>query len=327
MKKSIDAVITWVDGSDETHKNRRLKAMNSISSKKLGYIPSGYKEIRFNNNNEIKYCFYSIRKFMPWIRKIFLVTDGQCPSFLTQESRKNLNVEIIDHSVIFRDYESALPTFNSRSIESAIHRIPDLSDRYIYFNDDVMAINHISEEDFFIGPKVVLRGTWMPFKNYGLYRTLLSGIMNKIYEKLSLRERPMHLLAQYRAAALAGLRGTYFEAAHAPHPVNTETLKSYFKKNPEIFRKNIQPKFRHLNQFVTHPLANSLEIKERNYVICQDNDYYCMGFSNVDEDDQKNQVNNLINGSYKFLCLQSIEYAAPDVMSNVLDFLNKKILS
>jgi hypothetical protein len=44
--------------------------------------------------------------------------------------------------VVFADHRSIihsryLPTFNSHAIEGHLYRVPDLSERFIYFNDDM----------------------------------------------------------------------------------------------------------------------------------------------------------------------------------------------
>ena len=41
---------------------------------------------------------------------------------------------MVDHAAILP--ADALPTFNSHAIESALHRLPDLAEHFVYFNDD-----------------------------------------------------------------------------------------------------------------------------------------------------------------------------------------------
>jgi hypothetical protein len=45
--------------------------------------------------------------------------------------------------------QSALPTFNSHAIESSIHRVPDLSEYFVYLNDDVFIGRPTTPDDFF----------------------------------------------------------------------------------------------------------------------------------------------------------------------------------
>ena len=72
--------------------------------------------------NQLKYSLRSIEMFAPWIRKIFIVTNGQIPNWLNLENQR---VDVIPHSEIFTR-QSDLPTFSSRAIESHLHRIPGL---------------------------------------------------------------------------------------------------------------------------------------------------------------------------------------------------------
>src|SRR5690625_6064489 len=72
-------------------------------------------ETRFIDNGELKYCLASIRTFAPWIHKIYLVTDNQVPPFLTPELRDRYNVELVDHTELFRDYNEVLPTLDRKS--------------------------------------------------------------------------------------------------------------------------------------------------------------------------------------------------------------------
>ena len=86
----------------------------------------------------------SILKFAPFVRKIFIVTDSQKPSFSGLEDLIVSNkVKVVDHKEIFKGYEKYLPTFNIRSIDAVLHRIEGLSEMFVYFNDDVFLINKI----------------------------------------------------------------------------------------------------------------------------------------------------------------------------------------
>jgi len=101
---------------------------------------------RYRDMNEMKYSLRSIEQFAPWIRKIFIVTNGQVPNWL------NLNhprIELITHDMIFAN-KSHLPVFASPAIESNLHRIPGLSEKFLYFNDDVMLGNEIWPDDFWL---------------------------------------------------------------------------------------------------------------------------------------------------------------------------------
>jgi len=112
----IDGVITWVDGSDPEHRQKRRAAEHAAGGDIGQPIPAGTDPTRFIDNGELRYCLASLHRFAPWLRRIHLITDNQCPAFLDEALQRHYRVTIVDHREVFRDYEWALPTFNSRSI-------------------------------------------------------------------------------------------------------------------------------------------------------------------------------------------------------------------
>uniref|UniRef100_A0A7N6BFM0 N-acetylglucosamine-1-phosphotransferase subunits alpha/beta n=1 Tax=Anabas testudineus TaxID=64144 RepID=A0A7N6BFM0_ANATE len=112
---------------------------------------------RFEDNEELRYSLRSVEKHAPWVRHIFIVTNGQIPSWLNLD---NPRVTVVTHQDIFQNH-SHLPTFSSPAIETHIHRIPGLSQKFIYLNDDVMFGKEVWPDDFYShskGQKVYL--TW-----------------------------------------------------------------------------------------------------------------------------------------------------------------------
>ncbi|KAM9328718.1 N-acetylglucosamine-1-phosphotransferase subunits alpha/beta isoform 2-T2 [Pholidichthys leucotaenia] len=112
---------------------------------------------RFEDNEELRYSLRSVERHAPWVRHIFIVTNGQIPSWLNLD---NPRVSVITHQDIFLN-SSHLPTFSSPAIETHIHRIPGLSQKFIYLNDDVMFGKDVWPDDFYShskGQKVYL--TW-----------------------------------------------------------------------------------------------------------------------------------------------------------------------
>ena len=54
---------------------------------------------------------------------------------------------MVTHEEVFK-YKSHLPTLNSAAIETNLHRIPGLSEHFIYMNDDFFLGKPIFPEDF-----------------------------------------------------------------------------------------------------------------------------------------------------------------------------------
>eukprot|EP00111_Clytia_hemisphaerica_P018309 TCONS_00054184-protein len=104
---------------------------------------------RFADNDELKYSLRSVEKFVPWIRKIFIVTNGQIPSWLDLHHPR---IQLVTHDDIFVN-KTHLPTFSSPAIEAHIHRIPGLSKKFIYMNDDVFFGAPVWPDDFFTHSK------------------------------------------------------------------------------------------------------------------------------------------------------------------------------
>jgi len=112
---------------------------------------------RFEDNEELRFSLRSIEKFAPWLHHVYIVTNGQIPAWLNMD---NPRLTIVTHKELFIN-ESHLPTFSSPAIESHIHRIPGLSSKFIYMNDDVLFGKEVWPDDFYTaagGQKVYL--TW-----------------------------------------------------------------------------------------------------------------------------------------------------------------------
>lgn len=137
----VDVVITWVNNEDQNwqkklnyYKNDKIKDINPLS----------IDNARFENHGELYYVIKSIELYMPWVKTIFLVTDNQIPHFSLSNK-----VVIIDHRQIID--EKYLPTFNSHVIEAHLHNIPELSENFIYFNDDVFVARALPKTHFLSG--------------------------------------------------------------------------------------------------------------------------------------------------------------------------------
>lgn len=138
----IDAVYTWVNGSDKEWIEKKKQA---VINKGLNPESVPCHDSRYRDNEELRYSLRSLEKYAPWIRHIYIITDNQIPEWL---DRGNDKVRIIDHRDVFHD-KTLLPTFNSNAIEANLHHIKDLSETFLYFNDDVFLGNHAEKKDFF----------------------------------------------------------------------------------------------------------------------------------------------------------------------------------
>jgi hypothetical protein len=140
----VDIVYLWVDGQDLGWRAKRRHAMRQLSADGSDAIAKfGNVEGRFRDNDELLYSLRALETFFPDHGHIYLVTDGQTPDWLEASDRMTL----VDHRELIP--EASLPTFDSSNIESYIHRIPGLSERYFYFNDDVFFGAPVNLDDWF----------------------------------------------------------------------------------------------------------------------------------------------------------------------------------
>lgn len=138
MEEKIDFVITWLDESDMEWR----KEFEYYSAKEKRSISTD--PCRYRDWDTLKYWFRGVEMFAPWVNKIFFVTYGHLPEWLDIANPKLVVVKHEDY--IPAEY---LPTFNSYCIEYFFHKIEGLSEKFVYFNDDMFIINSVSPERFF----------------------------------------------------------------------------------------------------------------------------------------------------------------------------------
>jgi hypothetical protein len=136
----IDLVYLWVDGSDPVWRARKMAFTGAPPDKPSEQNCKG----RWADNDELRYSLRSVEKFAPWIRRIFIVTDGQIPAWL---DTSNPRVCLIDQNDILPP--EARPCYNSAVIEYFLHRIPGLAEHFLYANDDMFVGAPVEPGDFF----------------------------------------------------------------------------------------------------------------------------------------------------------------------------------
>lgn len=315
----LDAVITWVDGNDKKWQekiNQHLEVKIDFSKKK--------ESVRFNSIGEINIAIKSIIKYAPFFKNIYLVTDEQIPddfeSLKALGKSSGVNLEIIDHKVIFKGFEEFLPCFNSSSIECMLFKIPNLSEHFVIFNDDFFIMKTMQPNDFFINDKPIIRGLWKSFnedrKIRNAYHKLLTLTGKPIKKNPSFKE------LQQNGAKLAGTK-RYVRRFHSPYPVRKSTLVNFFE-NYDI-TNNIKYKFRSKKNFFIFSLSDHLEVKNNNYYFTSNTKLtYFRSYKNHFMVKLKLFWYD-INKSKLFITFQSLEMADTKTQEYILNWLDKKI--
>jgi len=132
----IDVVYTWVDDSFPGYLDSRDR-----------YAQSGHDRNpnRTRDNVDVlKYSLRSLQRFVPWVRNVYLFScRPQVPAWLDPTAP---GLHVIHHDEVFDPV--FLPTFNSFAIVSYLHRLPGLSSRFIYIEDDMLFGAPVTVADF-----------------------------------------------------------------------------------------------------------------------------------------------------------------------------------
>jgi hypothetical protein len=140
-REKIDVVYTWVDGSDPSFLEALKKFGDGEPTSSDPFVAGAR---RFRDNNELRYSLRSLEAYAPWVDRVFLVTNGVLPKWIDTSHPR---LQLVSHHEIFPNPED-LPTFSSCAIETHLHRIPTLSRRFLYLNDDYFLGRSTRIEDF-----------------------------------------------------------------------------------------------------------------------------------------------------------------------------------
>jgi glycosyltransferase involved in cell wall biosynthesis len=222
----VDAVYLWVDGDDPTWRRRRDAARGEFVSADAPLHAEADIAERYRSRDELRYALRSLESFAPWIRNVYVVTDGQRPSWLDTASPR---IRLVDHREIFpADW---LPVFNSHAISSRVHHIDGLSEHYLLVNDDVLFGRWSQPEDYFTPA--------------GQPRFFRSSVRLEPGDPLA-TDLP-HVGAQKRSARLLerdlGRRVTraYY---HVPHPQRRSLHLELERRYPEVYESTGRSRFR-----------------------------------------------------------------------------------
>ena len=138
INNPIDIVYTWA-GEHNDQNNKKLA-----------------------NNNELKYSLRSIFKYMSWFNKIYIIINSPLeknkPSWFNDLYKDR--IVLIDQKTIFPISEHyRLPCKVSDIIESYICNIPNLSEHFIYMNDDFFINKKINSDHFFSDNNMIYLNT------------------------------------------------------------------------------------------------------------------------------------------------------------------------
>ena len=307
---SIDVVITWVGSNDpvlEAKRAQYIQADTALQAEDIAGIT------RYAERGEIHWCVRSINKFMPWVRRIFIVTDNQDPKVESQ-----IPIEIVDHKTIFRGYEQYLPTFNSLSIEALLWRIPRLSEHFVYFNDDLMLCRNVTPATFFPCEGHI--------NCHGHKASLLWTKTRYFFKRLTGYACPVnHVQQMMDAADIVGGSRWFVRLSHTPHPMLRSTLQQFYETHSDCLIQNIHNRFRSTAHFRTDELAYMLLQKEGRLHIIPEHDFL-MEYSphgTMKRLERKLQHVTYQGSQVCFICFGSLDKADDVIYSRINHFVEE----
>lgn len=226
MKTKIDFVIPQVNGNDPKWREERKKYSLGIK----------VNEKHYRDWDNLQYWFRGGEKFALFVNKIHFITEGHLPNWL---NLKHPKLNIVKHS----DYmpKEYLPVFSPNLIELNLHRIKDLEEYFVYFNDDTFLTNYINEDYFFINGKAVnnIEESFIMSKYpYDTFPHILLNdisIINKNFSKKAFKGRIRKNQIEYF---------TGFYNNHLANPFKKSIIKQIWKKEEKNLDKASYNKFR-----------------------------------------------------------------------------------
>ena len=279
-------------------------------------------DIRFSSIGEIYWCVASLNRYAPFLHKIYLVTDGQDPHLgpyldkLFPEG--SIPIEVVDHSVLFAGYEEYLPVFNSRAIETMLHRIPGLAEHYVLLNDDFLLTAPVQPTDFFTADgKPVLYAnrfstTWARFL-YGL-KPVRDGRPKATFKRSLLR-----------AVERVGHCPTFFYLTHTPRALTKSFFQEYYTAHPDAIEQNIRHRFRDAAQYNPQELYYLTEARRGaiKRIPNGKKNFYLM--PKGDEAYTRRKLERLEHGDYLFCCFNSLEQGSEQERQLIVDWVKSHL--
>ena len=212
----MDAVIAYVNGCEKVWRTNYNKYGTDI----LRYM-------KFYDWGTLKYVLRGISTYMPYIKNVFLLVSNieQVPDYVDQSKVK---------VVLHKDFipEEFLPTFNACTIELFMHRIKDLGEEFIYFNDDIIPMSPIAYNDLIYNGHICMSFV----NNYSSPGKSSYGIINQSFRAACLYVNSKNSYSQniienpldYNDSGVCPIHGPTIFFKHKNEEIY-ETLYDYFE--------------------------------------------------------------------------------------------------
>lgn len=298
MLDNIDVVVTWVDGTDPIWLSEKKQYVTDGTFSEADNIQ------RYRPSDLFKYWFRGLEVNAPWVNKIFFVTYGHVPEWLNLEHPK---LKIVNHKdFIPKEY---LPTYNSSIIELNLHRISELSEKFILFNDDVFIVDKVESSDFFVGDNVRDFGIYKPlipresYNHVELNNTILINKYFSNHKKRIIKSFSKFFRLDYGIFNINNLFSLFYSGImgyknfHVSMPHLKSTFVDVWNKEENLLDKICRNKFRSIED-LNHWVMSHWNIESGKFVPQKANFGHYFSAESTNE-----IVDSLTNNKYKIICI------------------------
>lgn len=294
----IDFVITWVDSADPEWIADKACYADTNENNKCN--------VRYRNWDTLRYWFRGVEQYASWVHKIFLITYGHLPQWLNINHPK---LRIVKHSdYIPKEY---LPTFNSHVIENYMHLIPELSNQFVYFNDDTFLVRKTLPTDFFRNgipcDSFVLNALTGDMGGITDIQCHDVAVINKYFDKKAVIKQQWRKIfnrynRSYNLRTLALLPWRHFTGfldLHVAQALLKESMRTLWEKEPELMKLSSKDRFRG-NDGVNHWVFRYWQLASGQFVPrdIRFSKYYYL------QDDNSRMIADICNDAHiKLVCI------------------------
>ena len=258
----IDFIVTWVDGGDPQWRREKQRWLNGGELPQNTPESMDVRDVRYRDWDNLRYWFRAVETYAPWVNKIHFVTCGHLPPWLNTDAPK---LNVVKHS----DYipEEYLPTFCSRPIEFNFHRIQELSEHFVLFNDDFFLTAPVSPEDFFVDglPCDSIREDPIGFYKREMYNSTLVNdlvFVNQHFKRKEVRRKlrskwfslrsPNDMVRNLITSLLGHERFFGLCSHHLPQAYLKKHFAAFWELEPELMHQTSSHKFRDARDISHH---------------------------------------------------------------------------
>lgn len=134
----IDFVYCWA-GEKEQQKTTEGN-ITADSRRTANIMGTGFSEMRLS--------LHTLQVNVPWLNKVYILVNGpqNLPAWAANEPR----FVMVDRCSLFpAASRKSCPTFNSHACMSVVHRVPGLSEHFVYMEDDMFIVKPLLKSDLF----------------------------------------------------------------------------------------------------------------------------------------------------------------------------------